>query len=39
MSYLPICDNCIFAEDQGVEINEKQNISLNKIIKFPEKRE
>jgi hypothetical protein len=36
---LPICDNCLLAEEQSVEIDEKQtNSSLEKVIIFPQKK-
>jgi hypothetical protein len=39
MAMLPICDNCLLAEEQNVETNEKQtNTSLEKVITFPQKK-
>jgi hypothetical protein len=39
MAMLPICDNCLLAEEQGVETNEKQtNSSLEKVIIFPQRK-
>jgi hypothetical protein len=38
MAMLPICDNCLLAEEQ-VETYEKQtNSSLEKVITFPQKK-
>jgi hypothetical protein len=39
MAMLPICDNCLLAEEQSVETNEKQtNSSLEKVIIFPQRK-
>jgi hypothetical protein len=39
MAMLPICDNCLLAEEQKAETNEKQtNSSLKKVIIFPKKK-
>jgi hypothetical protein len=39
MAMLPICDNCLLAEERSFEGNEKQtNSSLEKVIIFPQRK-
>jgi hypothetical protein len=39
MAMLPICDNCLLAEEQSFETNEEQTSStLEKVIIFPQRK-
>jgi hypothetical protein len=39
MAMLPICDNCLLAEEVNIEVKEgKNNLSLKKVIIFPQRK-